>query len=155
MKQRTKELLAGIFTICLFLFLAWAINQRSHIKKQNMDFVLYADLQKADGLLIGADVRIAGMKVGKLIDFSITNGYAARLKLALEKDFNLPLDSSIAIETDGLLGGKYLEIVPGAEEEFLKSGEHIIYTQNALLLDELLEKLNVYMRQKNEEKESL
>lgn len=149
MKQEKKEFIAGVFLLLLFVALAAFIQSRSNIRKQSSNFILYADFPKADGILIGADVRLAGMTIGKLVDQTINDNYSARLKLALDKRIALSTDSSVAIETDGIMGAKYLEISPGGDEETFKSGDSFIYTQNALLLDELLEKLNAYMAEKN------
>jgi len=148
MKQEQKELIAGVFLLLLFVALAVFIQSRSNIRKQSSNFILYADFPKADGILIGADVRLAGMPIGKLVDQTINDNYSARLKLALNKKIALSTDSSIAIETDGIMGAKYLEISPGGEEETFKSGDSFVYTQNALLIDELLEKMNAYIAEK-------
>ena len=149
MKQEKKELIAGIILSLLFIGVVGFIQSKSNIRKQSSNFVLYADFPKADGILIGADVRLAGMTIGKLVDQTINDNYSARLKLALDKRITLSTDSSVAIETDGIMGAKYLEISPGGEEETFKSGDSFIYTQDALLLDELLEKLNAYVAEKN------
>ena len=58
------------------------------------------------------------------------------------------MDSSIQIETDGLMGPKHLEIVPGADDEILQNGETFGYTQDVMILNDLLEKVLAYMKDK-------
>ena len=101
----------------------------------------------------GADVRIAGIKVGEVEGQKLGNGYQVLVKLGFDKKIALSVDSSAVIETDGLLGSKYLEIVPGADEEMLESGDEIAYTQDAVILTELMDKVNAYMREKKQVKE--
>ena len=83
---------------------------------------------------------------------SISAGYYM-VVLSFDKKFDIPADSSVTIETDGLLGAKHVELTPGADEEILESGDTLAYTQDVLLLDELLNKLNTYMAKKKEVKE--
>ena len=66
---------------------------------------------------------------------------------------SIPVDSSVIIETDGLLGAKHIEIVPGADEELCVSGGELEYTQDALILSELMDKVNAYMREKKKKEE--
>ena len=100
----------------------------------------------------GAEVRVAGLKVGHVAAQKLNEQYGVRMTLSFDKPLELSTDSSANIETDGLLGAKYVELSPGGDDENLTNGGEIIYTQDALLLDELLEKVNDYMRAKKGEK---
>jgi phospholipid/cholesterol/gamma-HCH transport system substrate-binding protein len=73
-----------------------------------------------------------------------------RTTLAFDKKLDLPIDTSVSIETDGIFGSKHIELISGGDEELFVSGDTIAYTQDALLLDELLEKLNAFMANKKE-----
>ena len=150
MKQESKELLAGVVILLLFVGVFFLIP-KSATDTTKRPFVLYADFAKSDGVMLGADVRVAGIKVGQVSGQKLHSGYRVRMELSFNKPVELSVDSSIAIETDGILGSKYLEIAPGAEDENLKPNDVFIYTQDALLIDELLEKLNSYMHAKDTE----
>jgi phospholipid/cholesterol/gamma-HCH transport system substrate-binding protein len=65
--------------------------------------------------------------------------YRARLVLQIDEDILLPKDTSAAIHTDGLFGGKYLVVDPGGDEETLRKGEMIRYTQDAVMVQDLLD----------------
>ncbi|MGN0919399.1 MAG: MlaD family protein [Alphaproteobacteria bacterium] len=153
MKADTKKILLGLF---LFLLLgSWLLfaHKGSVSEKKSSDFVLYAEFGKADGLMNGAEVRLAGMPVGYVSEQTFADNFQVRISLSFTKPVELPVDSSVTIETDGLLGAKHIELTPGADEEMLESGDTLSYAQDVLLLDELLNKLNTYMAKKKAPKE--
>lgn len=151
MKQETKEIIAGVLLTVLLVSLLLFVHSKSALKRETTQFVLNAYFTKADGLMNGADVRLAGLKVGKVTAQSLNGNYAVKVQMSFDKPIELSTDSSVSIETDGLLGTKHIELVPGADEEMLQSGEDILYTQDALILSELMEKVTSYMREKKKE----
>ena len=152
MTINTKKTLLG-FLLILFLGI-WLVfaHQGSVSEKKASNFILYAEFGKADGLMNGAEVRLAGMPVGYVSEQVFASNFQVRITLSFDKKFDIPADSSVTIETDGLLGAKHVELTPGADEEMLQSGDTLAYTQDVLLLDELLNKLNTYMAKKKENK---
>ncbi len=150
MTINTKKTLLG-FLLILFLGI-WLVfaHQGSVSEKKTSNFILYAEFGKADGLMNGAEVRLAGMPVGYVSEQVFASNFQVRITLSFDKKFDIPADSSVTIETDGLLGAKHVELTPGADEEMLQSGDTLAYTQDVLLLDELLNKLNTYMAKKKE-----
>ncbi len=104
-------------------------------------YSLTAKFDKVDGVKVGSDVMLAGIKVGTVTDESLdTKEYLAVLQLSLASDVKLPDDSAIKIASDGLLGGKYLSIDPGGSEDYLEAGDEIRFTQGAVDLTELIGK---------------
>ena len=101
-------------------------------------------------------MRLSGLPIGRVFAMDFGEDYMVRATLAFDRKFELPIDTSVSIETDGIFGSKHIELIPGGDEELLLTGDTIAYAQNALLLDELLEKLNAFMANKkkdlNEEK---
>ena len=153
MKPDTKKILLGsVLFLILGMWLFFA-HRGSVSEKDDSNFILYAEFSKADGLMNGATVRLAGMPIGYVSEQKFGDNFRVRITLSLDKKIDIPLDSSAIIETDGFLGGKHIELIPGADEEMLESGDTISYTQDVLLLDELLNKLNAYMAKKKEQKE--
>lgn len=153
LKTENKEIIAGTVLVVLLGGLLGFVHAKSAVENDARAFYLYAPFSKADGLMNGADVRIAGIKVGEVEGQKLGNGYQVLVKLGFDKKIELSVDTSAVIETDGLLGSKYLEIVPGADEEMLESGDEIVYTQDAVILTELMDKVNAYMREKKQVKE--
>lgn len=146
-----KTLLGFLLILFLGIWLVFA-HQGSVSEKKASNFILYAEFGKADGLMNGAEVRLAGMPVGYVSEQVFASNFQVRITLSFDKKFDIPADSSVTIETDGLLGTKHVELTPGADEEMLQSGDTLAYTQDVLLLDELLNKLNTYMAKKKENK---
>ena len=146
-----KEAIAGTFLVLLLGGALAFLHSREAMEKDNEGFVLYAPFTKADGLMTGADVRVSGIKVGRVLDQELADGYRVKVKMGFDKEIALSDDSSAIIETDGLLGSKYLEIIPGGSDDILKSGDEVLYTQDAMILSELMDKINAYMREKKQE----
>ena len=104
-------------------------------------YSLTAKFDKVDGVKVGSDVMLAGIKVGTVTDESLdTKEYLAVLQWSLATNVKLPDDSAIKIASDGLLGGKYLSIDPGGSEDYLEAGDEIRFTQGAVDLTELIGK---------------
>ena len=153
MSTNTRKTIWGLV---LILFLgAWLLlaHKGSVSEKKASNFILYAEFGKADGLMNGAQVRLAGMPVGYVSEQVFGSNFQVRITLSFDKKLDIPSDSSVTIETDGFLGAKHVELTPGADEEMLQSGDTVAYTQDVLLLDELLNKLNTYMAKKKETEE--
>lgn len=150
-KTENKQIIAGTLLVILLTVSLLFVHSKGKTDNTDNGFILYAPFTKADGLMTGAEVRIAGIKVGKVINQSLSEGYRVKVKLAFDKPIQISDDSSAVIETDGLLGSKYLEIIPGGSEDMLANGDEILYTQDALILTELMDKVNAYMREKKKD----
>lgn len=132
-----ETLLGAIVLIVAMGFLAFAY--RSSQVERNGDYELIARFDKVDGLEQGSDVRISGIRVGTVIDQSLDpETYRAEVRFTLRDDIQLPADTSAAVVSNGLLGGKYLALVPGGDIEMLEPGGEITLTQSAVNLEDLI-----------------
>ena len=92
-------------------------------------------------LKAGAPVRVAGVNVGQVVAIAMdTERYEAKVSMRIGKDFSLPLDTSAAIYTSGLLGEQYVGLEPGGEELTLDDGDAIDFTTSAVVLEQLIGK---------------
>lgn len=134
------EILVGTFVLgCAALFLLSSLKS-AKIKNTN-GYELVAKFDDAGGIEAGSDVKISGVKIGTVSNnFLDENTYRAVLKFQVKESIKLPLDSSAKIVSSGLLGEKYLEISPGSDEDYLKAGEEINFTQSSVNLESLLSK---------------
>ena len=104
-------------------------------------YALTAKFDKVDGVKVGSDIMLAGIKVGTVTEQRLdSEEFLAVLKLSLSAEVKLPDDSSIKVASDGLLGGKYLSIDPGGSEDYLEPGDEIRFTQGAIDLTDLIGK---------------
>ena len=100
-----------------------------------------AAFNRVDGIANGSDVRIGGIKVGSVIERTLEpETYRAVLRMSIDETVELSLDTTAAVVSDGLLGGKFIDLQPGAEETLIADGGRIAYTQSSLLLEELIGK---------------
>lgn len=146
--MRRTEFYTGIFiAFGLFCFCYVALSLGGLRLFGDSRYILYADFVSTSGLKPGAVVEIAGVQVGNATEISLREN-KARLKLRLDRHVKIPLDSSAAIRTRGLIGEKFVKITPGAEDEIIKPGEVIDQTDSVVDLEELIGK---FMFDKNDD----
>ncbi len=98
-----------------------------------------ARFNDASGLTVGTDVRMSGVKIGTVAAQDLDPvTFLAITTLIINDDIQLPVDSSAKILPDGLLGGNFLALEPGAEEEMIQYGGRIEFTQSAINVVELI-----------------
>jgi len=105
-------------------------------------YTISAKFSAIDGLSVGDDVRISGIRVGTVVDQTLEpDFFRAVVTLSIWSDVVLPEDTTAMIASDGLLGGKYVALQPGGLEETIAPGGQITITQPAVNLETLLGKL--------------
>lgn len=143
MKSReTKEVVVGALMIVLLvaaIFLSIGGGNFKARASGTNEYSLTATFNRVDGLVVGDAVQLGGIRVGSVVGERLDNHYRAVLTLRLRKGIELPADSSAAIHTDGLFGAKHIVLEPGGDETILKDGSEITYTQDAVIVSELLE----------------
>lgn len=140
---KTIEALVGGFVILgLFglVFLAYQVSQVSRIGSGG-SYTLYANFSSVSGLKPRASVTLAGVKIGRVEQIEIDkDDYEARVALSIDSRYdNIPIDSSVSILTQGLLGEKYLGLDIGAEEEYFTDGDEFDFTKSAIVLERLID----------------
>ena len=87
----------------------------------------------ANGISVGTDVRVAGLKVGSVAEQKLEpQSYQAEVTLALDRTVPIPSDSSAAITSESLLGGSFVALIPGGSQTPLKEGDTILETQGSV-----------------------
>ncbi|NKD45164.1 outer membrane lipid asymmetry maintenance protein MlaD [Haematospirillum jordaniae] len=133
-----RDTLVGGVVLACFAF-ALGANALGRSRSEVAEgYLLRASFHSAEGLSVGADVRLAGVSVGRVSARSLGGAGRADVDLIVSNGVSIPLDSAAMIETDGLLGSKYVEIQPGGDDDFLKAGQTFGYTQDSLVLEDLL-----------------
>jgi len=105
-------------------------------------YKVYAHFQNIGGLTLRAKVTMAGVTIGRVTDIQLDRKRLnARVTMEVYNDVNeISTDAVASILTAGLLGEKYIGIVPGADDTFLKEGDEIEQTQSSLVLEDLIGK---------------
>ena len=115
--------------------------QASDIKSAD-GYLLHAEFGTTGGLSIGDEVRLSGIKVGQIVGQSLDPvTYAARIDMRIDETVQLPSDSSARITAASLLGGNFLELLPGAGEDVMPEGTVIFDTRDPVSLSDLLGKI--------------
>lgn len=137
-KGRVFETIVGLFVFVVAVFFFRYVYQKSGWIKSD-GIVLTARFDRADGLTEGTDVKISGVRVGKVLSASVDpDNFMAVVKFYVSSKINLPKDTGASVLTDGLFGGKYLAIIPGGEDENLKDGDSIENTTGPVNIETLI-----------------
>lgn len=136
------EIATGAVILAIaFLFLGYAVlnSGRGSIVGGGEGTRLTARFDRIDGISNGTDVRIAGVRVGSVTDTRIDpQTFSAELTLRVEGGLRLPDDTSAEVTSEGLLGGRYVSLVPGGSDKILADGGRITQTQGSVSLEALL-----------------
>ncbi|MGL6043450.1 MAG: outer membrane lipid asymmetry maintenance protein MlaD [Sandaracinobacteroides sp.] len=131
LKDHLAEALAGLVVLAVAAwFLLFALGRTASSGTDS--YVLKARFPNATGISVGSDVRVSGMKVGTVTRQALDPAsYQAIVTLSVDSQVQLPLDSSAAITSEGLLGGSFIALVPGGDPEKLAPGDEITDTQGS------------------------
>ncbi len=105
-------------------------------------YEVFAKFSSVDGLNVGDDVRISGIKVGTVTDQKLDpDFFRAVVYMTVDPEVKLPEDTTAAVVSAGLLGGKYVSLDPGGSDETIPPGGEIKFTQSSVSLEGLLGKV--------------
>ena len=144
--NRTLEIGTGLFVLLGFATLLFLTSQlpANGLKfgAPKAGYHVTAEFDNIGDLKVGAPVTMAGVHVGDVAGIRFdSKDYKAVVSLRIDPQYNqIPEDSFASIETQGLLGGKYVGISPGGLESYLKEGGRIDQTQSAIVLENLINK---------------
>ena len=121
-------------------FLVYAANT-ADISVGGAGYELSADFRKAEGLSIGADVQISGVKVGSITSIELNEkNYYAVVSMSVREGVKIPEDSSARVLAESLLGGNFIAIEPGASDFMLEPGAAFEFTQGSVNFLDLVTK---------------
>ena len=100
-----------------------------------------AKFRSAEGITVGTDVSLAGVKIGSVSNLSLDpQTFQAIARLSIKPEYQMPDDSAAIISSEGLLGGSFVEILPGGSYELMEDGSEFSETQGAVSFISLLMK---------------
>lgn len=141
MAENKLEIAAGALVLLLALGFAAYAGKGMGLTQRGDSYELRASFRSIQGVSLGSDVKLAGVKVGTLTKLALNpQTYMADAVITVDKTVQLPSDSAILISSEGLLGGNYIELQPGGMPDFLAPGDEIEDTQGAVSLVTLLMK---------------
>jgi len=141
MSKNILETLVGLIVIIVAVAFGYNAYNSTKVVQTSDSYQLKVNFDRVDGIDVGGDVRISGLKIGSVSSAKLnTNTYQADVLINLDNKVKIPEDSSAEIISAGLLGGKYIAIVPGGSEEYLQQGDLIKYAQSSVSLEGLIGK---------------
>ncbi len=150
MKRSIAETILGALVVVVAgLFLTYGFKT-ADLGTAN-SYNITADFTNVGGLKSGDPVQISGVKVGTVANIELMPEiYLARVHMSIRNQYKVPTDTAALISSEGLMGGLYLSLEPGADEEFIEAGGSVQYTQAPQNLEQLLGQF-IFSMQDNEE----
>lgn len=141
MSENKAELIVGAAVLCVAVgFLAFAGSSVGAVRGSS-GYQLTASFRSVEGITVGTDVRLAGVKIGSVTGLDLNDEtFRADAHLNIDQAIELPDDSSIVVASEGLLGGNFVEILPGGSPFNFEPGAEVTDTQGAVSLISLLMK---------------
>ncbi len=144
--NRTLEIGTGLFVLLGFAALLFLTTQLPatglKLASAKTGYHVSAEFDNIGDLKVGSPVTMSGVRVGEVSGIRFdSRQYKALVAMRIDLQYNkIPEDSYASIQTQGLLGGKYIGISPGGSEDYLKDGGRIDQTQSAIVLESLINK---------------
>ncbi len=139
MKNNVIETIIGAAVVAsAAAFLVYAANAVG-VSGPEDEYELNASFRSVEGVALGTDVRMAGVKIGSVSKMELNpTTYRAELGISIIEGIEIPDDSSVSVASEGLLGGNFIEIIPGGSGFMVENGGQIEDTQGSVSLVTLL-----------------
>ena len=139
MRRFDIEIAVGLFVLAGILCLAYLSVKLGKMEMiRGGGYQIEAIFSNSGGLKNGASVVISGVEVGRVKSIGLDTDYQAEVVMVLPQNIKIQEDAIASIKTKGLIGEKYVEIIPGASDIVLKAGDRIRDTQPAVDLEQLI-----------------
>jgi len=140
MKNSVFETVVGGVVLLVALFFLVFAYQSSNFTHFD-GYIISANFSQANGVKEGTEIKISGVHVGSVIGQSLDQDqYTAIVKMRINSNIKLPIDTTASTMSEGLLGGLFISLEPGGAPDYLEPGDKIIYTQSSPNLEQLLGK---------------
>ncbi len=139
MSENTTEVIVGGVVLAAALAFVVYAGQVTGFTRETGTYELTASFRSVEGVRVGTDVRLAGVKVGTVTGLTLNpQTFFADAVITVDRAIAIPDDSTLLIAQEGLLGGSFVEIQPGGSPIALAPGDEVVDTQGAVSLITLL-----------------
>lgn len=139
MRENVTEVVVGAAVVAVAAGFLWYAAGVSGMGTGKGGYELTADFRSAEGVTIGTDIRMAGVKVGTVTGLALNpDTFRAQATLSINDGIPVPDDSTAIVSSEGLLGGNFVEIVPGGSFDNYTEGAQILDTQGSISVVQLL-----------------
>ncbi len=141
MSHNPTEVFAGGIVLAAAIGFAVYAGQAAGLSSSGSTYDLTASFRSLEGVSVGTDVRLAGVKIGTVTGVDLNpETFRADTVFTVKEGIEVPDDSAVVISSEGLLGGNFVEIMPGGSPFAFEAGDEIEDTQGAVSLISLLVK---------------
>lgn len=142
MKSNIMDAVVGLFLVIGFIALGWLALQLGEVPVLTgaKTYVLNAEFSNISGVKEGADVQIAGVKVGTVRKLELTEDAFAMVGMQINREVQVPFDSIASVKSKGIIGDKYIQITLGGDEQMFQEGDVMTDTESAVDLESLISK---------------
>ena len=152
MRKNLIETVMGAVVLIVAAFFIIFAYTKADLNK-GLGYEIRAKFDRVDGILAGSDVRMSGIKIGTVISSSLDpKTYFADVVMSIRSDIKIPEDTSVAVSSEGLLGGTFLSLSPGGSDDMLRDGGEITMTQGSVDLMGLLGQMIFSQTKKSDDK---
>ena len=139
--RNLAETVVGAIVLGIAIIFAVFLWRFSDVGFGTGQYTVDAKFRSAEGITVGTDVRLAGVKIGSVSNLSLDpKSFNAIARLSIKPEYQMPEDSAAIISSEGLLGGNFVEILPGGSYEVMVDGSEFSETQGAVSFISLLMK---------------
>ena len=139
MSENKTEIFVGGAVLAAAIAFAVYAGQATGFGASTQGYPLSASFRSLEGVSVGTDVRLAGVKIGTVTSVTLNpETYRADTFVSVVNGIEIPDDSAIIVASEGLLGGNFVEVIPGGSPFFFEPGAEIDDTQGAVSLISLL-----------------
>lgn len=139
MSHTMTEVLVGGTVLAAALGFAIYAGQATGVSGGSSGYELNASFRSLEGVSVGTDVRLAGVKVGTVTGMVLNpETYRADTTFSVSDGILIPDDSAVVVSSEGLLGGNFVEVMPGGSPFYFEPGDSVEDTQGAVSLISLL-----------------
>ena len=139
MQKNYIESFLGFCIVILTLSLLWFFFQKNDVKTNGALLSVNAYFQTVAGISKGTDVKLGGVKVGRVLDIHLdVESLTPVLVIGLDKSYKIPSDSSFAIKSEGIMGGKFVSVEVGPGQDPITEGQIFYNNQSSLDLESVV-----------------
>lgn len=139
MQKNYLESLVGFSIVILTIILLWFFFTRNELKTNGSLIPVTAYFQTVSGISKGTDVKLGGVKVGRVLDVRLDpESFSPILVIGLDKTYKIPADSSFAIKSEGIMGGKFVAVEVGPSQTPITEGQIFYNNQSSLDLESIV-----------------
>ena len=142
MKKTFIDVVVGLFFVVGFVALGWLALQLGEVPwlTGSKTYSLMAEFDNISGVKSGADVQVAGVKVGTVGKLSLSEDDVAMVVMQIDRSLEIPIDSIASVKSQGIIGDKFIQLSLGGDEKLFQKGDVISDTESAVDLESLISK---------------